>query len=277
MIAAPLAWTIGSWDALREQASAVRRAVFVVEMGIDETVDFDGTDEDAVHIVASLGSVPIATGRVRPCEARIGRVAVLREHRGHGYGKQVTEHLVREAIHLGLPEVSLHAQAYAVGFYHNLGFRAEGEPFDEAGIPHQRMHRTLVWKDAVAAVLVRQGRVLLGQRAPQLIMGGLWDLFGGKVEPGEDAPAALQRELREELSIDANIGAFLDVCLYDDPRDGGIFRSPVFVVTEWTGEVALNPEHVAARWFTPREVARLRIAHPDIPQLLSRALEISSL
>ena len=275
---ARLTWACGSWSELREPASAVRRAVFVEEMKVHETIDFDGTDDDSVHLVAFLDGRPIGTGRVRPREARVGRVAVLRELRGRGLGKRIMERLVREAIRLGLREIRLHAQEYAVGFYRSLGFIEEGDPFEEADITHYFMRRPLAWRDAVAALMVRQGRLLLGRRAPGDLMGGLWDLFGGKLEPGEGPRQALERELREELSIRARIGACLETCLYDNPRDGSVFRSPVFLVNEWEGEIVLNPEHTEARWFAPGELESiaLALAHPDIPRLFRRALEGAS-
>ncbi len=103
-------------------------------------------------------------------------------------------------------------------------------------------------------------------------MGGLWDLFGGKLEPGESLCDALRRELREELSIEATLGGLIEVCLYDDPRGGRVFRSPVFRVNEFRGEIVLNPEHTEARWFAPGEIGSLALAHPDIPRLFERAL-----
>lgn len=270
---ARLAWSGGTWPELREPASLVRRAVFVEEMKVHETIDFDGTDADAHHLVVRFDGRPVGTGRIRPVEARIGRVAVLREYRGLGLGREIMRRLVREAIRLGLRRVRLHAQEHAIGFYEALGFVAEGPAFDEADIPHRFMQRDLDWKNAVAALMVREGRLLLGRRSPSGLMGGLWDLFGGKLEPGEDDRAALARELREELSIEARIGDPIEVCLYDDPRDGSIFRSPVFEVNEWTGEIVLNPEHTEVGWFAPVEVASLPLAHPDIPRLLARRLD----
>ena len=54
----------------------------------------------------------------------------------------------------------------------------------------------------VAGVLAdAAGRVLLAQRPPGRDFAGLWEFPGGKIEPGEDAHAALARELREELGI----------------------------------------------------------------------------
>ena len=51
--------------------------------------------------------------------------------------------LIEQARHRGLAEVTLNAQVHAVPFYERHGFKAEGELFDEAGIPHRRMQKAL--------------------------------------------------------------------------------------------------------------------------------------
>ena len=57
--------------------------------------------------------------------------------------------------------------------------------------------------DCVGALLVHDGRVLLGRRAENRDwLPGAWDVFGGHIEPGETEEAALRRELREELGIE---------------------------------------------------------------------------
>jgi len=64
--------------------------------------------------------------------------------------------------------------------------------------------------EVVAAVMTRDGKILIGQRK----RGGRhplkWEFPGGKVEPGEDPRAALARELREELNVEAVIGEEMD-------------------------------------------------------------------
>jgi mutator protein MutT len=53
----------------------------------------------------------------------------------------------------------------------------------------------------VAAVIEREGRILIGQRQPEQSHPLLWEFPGGKVEPGEPPEQALTRELEEELAI----------------------------------------------------------------------------
>jgi A/G-specific adenine glycosylase len=62
-----------------------------------------------------------------------------------------------------------------------------------------------------AAVIARDGQVLIAQRPPEGLLGGLWEFPGGKVQPGEDLPACLRREIREELDAQVEVGAELGV------------------------------------------------------------------
>jgi 8-oxo-dGTP diphosphatase len=64
--------------------------------------------------------------------------------------------------------------------------------------------------DVVAAVMMRDGKVLIGQRKGGGRHPLKWEFPGGKVEPGEDPRAALARELREELNVEAVIGEEMD-------------------------------------------------------------------
>ena len=67
----------------------------------------------------------------------------------------------------------------------------------------------------VGGLLVRHGTLLLGKRSPQRTLApNVWDVFGGHVEPGESAKAALARELDEELGIQATHVSLLEV--FDD-------------------------------------------------------------
>jgi len=61
-------------------------------------------------------------------------------------------------------------------------------------------------KQVVAALIVRDDKILICQRTAEQTMPLKWEFPGGKVEPGEELKAALRRELDEELGITATIG-----------------------------------------------------------------------
>jgi len=134
-------WTTGAADL--GDAHAIRRAVFIEEQGTPEAVELDDSDAGAIHLVAYNGGQAVATGRIIiDGEAYfLGRVAVLKECRGQGYGDFVMRLLIRRAFELGGMRQLIHAQIQAKGFYEKLGFAAFGDEFMEADIPHIMMAR----------------------------------------------------------------------------------------------------------------------------------------
>lgn len=62
-----------------------------------------------------------------------------------------------------------------------------------------------------AGIVRRQGRILLSQRKPGKQLGLKWEFPGGKLEKGESPQQALERELKEELGVDARAGRIFDV------------------------------------------------------------------
>jgi 8-oxo-dGTP diphosphatase len=87
----------------------------------------------------------------------------------------------------------------------------------------------------VAGVLQREGMLLIGQRMANDRHALKWEFPGGKVEPGETPRQALARELREELGVEAVIGA--EVARYEHSSNG---RGPLILlfhrVESFTGE-----------------------------------------
>lgn len=127
------------WDTDREALQCVRRSVFIEEQCIPESEEWDDVDPVARHVLAFAGKRDaIGTGRLEPT-GKIGRIAVLPQHRGSGVGSLIVRHLVNYATESGFTRVYLHAQVAAQSFYERLGFTAEGPAFHEVGIPHVRM------------------------------------------------------------------------------------------------------------------------------------------
>jgi predicted GNAT family N-acyltransferase len=131
------------WSEARAPASRIRFAVFVEEQRVPPEIELDGMDQHCVHALAIApdGSA-IGTGRLLP-DGHIGRMAVVKQWRGRGVGSAILEALVRAAASRGDARVVLSAQTHALEFYRRHGFVAEGEVYEEAGIPHQAMRRAL--------------------------------------------------------------------------------------------------------------------------------------
>jgi len=123
------------------EVRAIRKAVFCEEQQISESVEIDGLDVSAIHILASFNDTPAATGRllVMNDEFSIGRVAVLPEFRGKRLGDLVVRLLIRTAYDMGGRQQWIHAQLPVRGFYEKLGFTPVGDIYEEAGIPHITM------------------------------------------------------------------------------------------------------------------------------------------
>ncbi|MEO6714403.1 MAG: GNAT family N-acetyltransferase [Mycobacteriales bacterium] len=126
-------------------AYAVRRTVFIVEQGVPESIERDGSDETADHVVAYVGGVAAGAGRlvVDGDVARVGRMAVRSAVRGQGIGSMLLRALEDIAGMRGCAQVELHAQLHAAPFYRQLGYAAEGDVFAEAGIEHVAMRKLL--------------------------------------------------------------------------------------------------------------------------------------
>jgi YbgC/YbaW family acyl-CoA thioester hydrolase len=138
---------VGTWQELERDAAAVRVEVFVEEQGISREDEWDEADKTAVHaVVYNRMEMPLATGRLlvyAPGVGKIGRMASKRVLRGSQLGRQVLDALTAKAKARGDKEVILHAQRSAAGFYAKSGFQERGEPFDEVGIAHIEMFKSL--------------------------------------------------------------------------------------------------------------------------------------
>ncbi len=128
------------------EVAALRHRVFVVEQGVPAELEADAADATAVHALSrdAAGRV-VAVGRLlhRDGRAVIGRMAADPGVRGRGHGTAVLEVLHAAAVDGGYHEVELHAQLTARRFYERAGYASVGEPYQEAGIAHVTMRRTL--------------------------------------------------------------------------------------------------------------------------------------
>ncbi len=122
-------------------AYMIRREVFVKEQGIEESIEIDKFDDIATHIILYYDGKPVGTGRFYydGKDYRLGRIAVLKEYRGKGFGKLITKELIKYALKKNAERIVIHSQKYLEDFYKSLGFKSVGKVFMEAGIPHIKM------------------------------------------------------------------------------------------------------------------------------------------
>lgn len=112
-----------------------------------------------------------------------------------------------------------------------------------------------------AGILVKDGQVLLSRRPPGDRLAGLWELPGGKIEPGESPEECLARELAEECGIEASIGSLFAESTYRYPHVA--IQLMAFWVDSWRGELEMRA-HDDHRWVRPSESGELPVAPADV-------------
>ena len=122
----------------------LRSEVFVVEQDCVYQ-DLDDKDKKALHVIGWYGNTIVAYTRIFDVklyfnEASIGRVVVEQKHRSKGFGINIMNASI-DAIkkHYNQTQIKISAQTYLIKFYNNLGFKEQGKPYLEDGIPHTAM------------------------------------------------------------------------------------------------------------------------------------------
>jgi predicted GNAT family N-acyltransferase len=125
-----------------EQVLNIRKKVFIKEQKVPVDIEIDGLDDESEHFIAKLNGKTIGCARVRTFNnyVKLERIAVLKEHRGKGYGKQITNFLIDYYKKKDTDEIRLHSQISVADFYKKLGFKKRGEIFLEAEIEHVEMY-----------------------------------------------------------------------------------------------------------------------------------------
>lgn len=123
---------------------------------------------------------------------------------------------------------------------------------------NSRNRRILV----TAAVIEKEGKVLLAQREPKDRLAGKWEFPGGKVEPGETPQDCLAREIREELGIEVQVGEFLCSSRFD--YDHASVEILAYRCSWLAGQIQRNV-HQALQWVFPEDLAKVDLAEADRP------------
>lgn len=131
-----------TWLDKEPQLRAIRTQVFIEEQHVPVELEWDGKDLECIHLLVKRDDATIATARLLNT-GQIGRMAVLKPYRDTGIGTAMLKKILSIAHSINLDSVFLNAQLDAVSFYEKFKFIKQGAPFDDAGISHIRMVRTL--------------------------------------------------------------------------------------------------------------------------------------
>jgi 8-oxo-dGTP diphosphatase len=116
-------------------------------------------------------------------------------------------------------------------------------------------------KRVVAAVIERDGKLLVCQRTRHQTMPLKWEFPGGKIEEGEQPRDALRRELEEELGIQAEIGEEIARLQHRYPN-GAAVELRFFIVRVYAGEIE-NRIFRDLRWSPPEDLASYDFLEAD--------------
>jgi 8-oxo-dGTP diphosphatase len=117
-------------------------------------------------------------------------------------------------------------------------------------------------KRVVAALIEKDGKLLVCQRTRHQTMPLKWEFPGGKIEEGEQPRDALRRELEEELGIVATIGNEIARIQHEYPN-GGMVELRFFMVREYEGAIE-NRIFREIRWAAPGDLLKYDFLEADL-------------
>ena len=124
-------------------------------------------------------------------------------------------------------------------------------------------------KRVTAAVIEREGKVLLARRSRSGSAAGKWEFPGGSIEPGETPEQCLARELREELGIESRVGEFIASSRVSFGKSS--LELLAYRVLSFSGDVR-TVVHDEVRWVAPKDVSSFDLAEADrllLPKVFS--------
>ena len=125
-------------------AKIIRKNVFIDEQGFQN--EFDETDDTAYHVVGYVNNLPVCCARFFSDDKNqyhIGRIAVIKEKRSNGYGREIILFCEKEIKKLGGSEIYLSAQTRVCDFYKSLGYIPFGEEYSDEHVMHTAMKKAL--------------------------------------------------------------------------------------------------------------------------------------
>ena len=117
-------------------------------------------------------------------------------------------------------------------------------------------------KEVTAAILVKDGKILIAKRKAGDHQANKWEFPGGTVKPNETAQACLKREMREEFGIKVSVGRIFGESIYH--YDYGSIKLMAYLTCLESGKLALKV-HSDFRWISPDQLSEYDFAPADIP------------
>lgn len=130
------------WDDAQADLRFIRRKVFIEEQQVPEDLEWDDDDKIAVHLLGKQDGNPVACARLTS-DGKLGRLAVLKEFRKHGWGSKLIRVSERFLHSKKIDKIYLNSQANSYYFYFQHGFRPTQNMLWDANIPHIRMQKTI--------------------------------------------------------------------------------------------------------------------------------------
>ncbi|MDD2234538.1 MAG: 8-oxo-dGTP diphosphatase MutT [Desulfitobacteriaceae bacterium] len=113
-----------------------------------------------------------------------------------------------------------------------------------------------------AAIIIKDNKILITQRASGQNLAGKWEFPGGKIEPGENPQQCLQREIREELDVDIEVSDFFAESIHT--YQSGTIKLMAFWCRWLSGDFNLQV-HSKLAWVNRHEISLYDFAPADIP------------
>ncbi len=117
-------------------------------------------------------------------------------------------------------------------------------------------------KLVTAAILQKDGKILIARRKADDHQAGKWEFPGGTQESDETPQACLQREMREEFGIRVTVGQFVGENIYD--YEHGAIKLLAYQTNWKSGKMVLK-DHAEFRWVSPDQLAEFDFVPADIP------------
>lgn len=148
--------------------------------------------------------------------------------------------------------------------------RDDNTPFPETTTPSQasnvtkkaRLRQGYAVTKVIAALIIRDSKILIAQRAKKDALYGKWEFPGGKMENGEIEQECLARELSEELGIQAEIGNYFCSSFFE--HRGSEWEMRAYFVSSFSSEIQLH-EHQDMRWIDIKDLPQYEMPDPDKP------------